>query len=296
MSSKIFLAIGLHKTGSSFLQLGIFPFLKGIKYMHIRDGRPIITEFHKDWDNDKILLASEALSGAPWMNDYKRRNKYKNFEYRNLNWIEKYKNSVRNIKKLFPEAKIIIVFRKHSSMIESIYKQYLHEGGHKNVSDFFNIDNERHVINKEELFYRKRIELIHDLFSEENVFVSTYETMKENKVLFIQKLLYFMEINEKNDASALLKLNDKNINVGVKRTQGKLLRIFNLMDMYLSKTKVLPTFNNKIFTKLGINPRKLFQYRLKWIDKRNLELEEDYKNKIDEYYKEDWNRIQSYLR
>lgn len=294
MKNNVFLAIGLHKTGSSFFQIGIFPNINGIKHIHLRGS--IINEFQNDWKYDKVLISSEALSGSPWDNNYIRRYRYKNFENRKLSWNKKFRNSVKNIRRLFSNAKIIIVFRKHSSLIKSIYKQYLHEGGQKEINKFFDVEDDKGVIKKFELFFSERVELLYELFGEENVFVSTYEIMCEDKVLFITRLLEFMGVKEYNDANELVKSNDRNINIGVKRTQSKLLRFFNLIDVYLSNSVLLPTLNNRIFTRIGINPRKLFQYKLRWIDKRDIKLDADYQNSIDNYYKDDWTSIQKYLR
>lgn len=162
---KIYLHIGLHKTGTSFLQKLIFPKLKDIDYYN-----PKFDDVFKIKPKNITLISNEAVAGNPYSLNKKDR-------YETLNFI----------KKLFPKANIIFVKRKPKYWINSLYKQYIRSGGVYNFQRWFN-----------EIF---DFDFLDDKYENElkknfkNVLILDYEELKEKPETFIKKLCNFIGVN-----------------------------------------------------------------------------------------------------
>jgi len=129
--------VGLHKTGSTFLQEEIFPLIKNFSFV----SRPFTQHNHafnklqyapdgvyeenemveelKNIKGDNVLLSDEAFSG-----------KVIYFNYINRDQI------IRRFKKLFPKATIIIFIRGQADIIKSNYNQYIKAGGTKKIEEY----------------------------------------------------------------------------------------------------------------------------------------------------------------
>ena len=98
---KFFVHVGYPKTGTSFLQLEVFP--------KIREG-----------NRDICIISRENLIGDCFSLD-----------------VSDMGAIVRLIKKFYPDAKIILGIREIGGMLVSLYSQYVKEGGHLKQKDFF---------------------------------------------------------------------------------------------------------------------------------------------------------------
>ena len=133
---KIYIHIGLHKTGSTFLQNKVFPKLKETTYI----GRPYtqqsiafnklqyadsslyseeetIMEIKNFEKHEKILISDEMLSGLPFNN------------YINRTII------ADRLSKIFPDATILLFLRSQKDLLLSLYNSYI-----KNNSGFLPIN------------------------------------------------------------------------------------------------------------------------------------------------------------
>ena len=107
---EIIFHIGLHKTGTTFLQRYVFPKLKNVN-LFCTDGRPF--NGIEDLEKDKInLISIENLSGSPFSSN----------EFTRYTIMEE-------LAKLYPNAKIIVTFRNKNSWLKSLYSQYIKTGG-----------------------------------------------------------------------------------------------------------------------------------------------------------------------
>ena len=104
---KIVIHVGYPKTGTSFLQLEVFPKLQSDKLCIISDESLIGRVFDKDAsDMEPIALM---------------------------------------LKRLYPKAKIIVGIREQKSMLKSLHNQYLKDGGYLSYEKFLeqNMDLDR---------------------------------------------------------------------------------------------------------------------------------------------------------
>lgn len=109
-SKEIYLHIGLHKTGTSFFQKEIFPKLKDVD---VKFKKKLIYDMSSYSDKPKVLFTDEDYSvSLPHQ-------------------IHKYEcmETLTNLKKLYPDAKIIIGLRNKIKWLHSCYYQYVASGG-----------------------------------------------------------------------------------------------------------------------------------------------------------------------
>lgn len=105
MKGDIIIHIGLHKTGTSFLQRVIFPKLDGVYYIRTNKAFEILSI--RAIENKITLLSHEILSGKPGSIGRK------DFRF----------ELADSLKKLFPNAKIIIGIGELEPWLKSLHKQ-----------------------------------------------------------------------------------------------------------------------------------------------------------------------------
>lgn len=286
MENDIYIHIGMHKTGTSYLQKHVFSQLNN-KLTYIFGFDKLIYSFPQQFEN-KILISDEILSGIPFVTSTIK----KRFGDINYNYFESNEQILIKLSMMFPKAKLIIGFRNHSNWLLSLYKQYLHEGGTCSIDDFFDINNDKGLIKKSDLIYKKRIDLINKYFKNQPlVYTQEFLIANENKVLNSFAEYFQISIEDLNP-----KLTE-NIreNIGVNYYQAKYIRKANVLDAKLSKVSPFLSLNNYIFRKLGMTPRNIFQNRLGSFWKKKLELPKDMRFYIASNYQEDWDYINSLI-
>ena len=115
--ANIIIHVGLHKTGTSFLQAEIFPRIKNVNYIGmLKYGTKI-------YDDKLNIISDEELSVNPHLppchSDY-------------FDSGQRYVIAER-LHSIFPDAKIILGIRNKDSWLRSVYSQYVKGGG---VHDF----------------------------------------------------------------------------------------------------------------------------------------------------------------
>lgn len=163
--AKVIIHVGLHKTGTTFLQKEIFPKLKGVKFFDKKD-----INFNIDLSEEKInLISSEQLSGSP---------------HDLTPSVNKYKIADR-LHGAFPEAGIIVVFRDKQDWVKSVYGQYIKSFGVEDFETWYN-----NIFKKEELDFEKYKRCLTDLFK--HVLVCQYEDLKTDPDGFVKKICDFI--------------------------------------------------------------------------------------------------------
>jgi hypothetical protein len=129
-------------------------------------------------DENKVLVMShERLSGNPHSSGFD--------------------SSIiaRRIKKVFPNAKILIVIREQSSWILSNYFQYLSVGGTHSLYKYLNAkyDGRRPGFSPTHIEYHRSILDYQAKFGAKNVLVLPYELLVFDRTLFIKRIEAFIE-------------------------------------------------------------------------------------------------------
>jgi len=265
--------IGFHKTATTWLQDSIFPFIKDVNYLGISSQikkekswvyslrrelpqkiditgiKQKISRLEKD---TTVLLSDERFSGSMLTGqgaiDYADR-----------------------IRKISKNIKVIICIRNQVDMWESIYRQYIKEGGCHTFkefyeeegcgSDFFYLGN---------LEYSNLVSYYIKLLGRENVLVVPYEMLVINKKKFLKQIMDFIGSKD-TDIYSYIEQKRNNKSIGYYETN--VLRILNVF----MKTGVRPRpgylFNSRymkwLLQKISISSKKKFvRHYLKDLEQR----------------------------
>jgi len=198
IKDEIFIDVGPHKTGTTFRQKFLYPYIDEINYLGHRINIELIIfkDFNKK--NKKILISNENLSDWSYLPNH--------------NAVKERNNAIKNIKKLFPNANIIICKRKRNKWIKSLYKQYIWSGGILSYKNWLN-SMESNVFDLDDY-----IRVLKSNF--DNVCVLNYNDMNENMEAFTKNLFDFFKVKPIN-------YENRKVNVSLSDKKVKILRIFN---------------------------------------------------------------------
>ncbi len=274
-SPSLFLHIGMHKTGTTYLQNVVFPQIPGVYF--VKNNTKYKDFFLNYQYQNKILVSYEGMSGQP----------------DDGNWFENFHDNLSKLKDLFPNAGVIMGVREHKSLLKSIYNQHLHAGGTKSFEEYIYSNNERkYIFDYNDLSFQERIKLIQKYF--DNLYIFTFTDFKENFYGCLEGFENFLGLPNGEIIDKEFENQQANKSVGL--LQGRLLRKLNKIDNNLKKIPGLPTLNNKFFKKLNIHPRGLCQIRLKNLDNRSLNIEDSLPSDWIQFIEEDWNWTLNFIR
>jgi len=171
MSYDITFHIGLHKTGSTFLQKEVFPKMD-VNFLGRGDIAKPFTGKKDLVKNKKNLISDEGLScSMP-------------FEYVTVRRIDK----ANEIKKKYPNAKIIVVFRNRSDWIDALYSEYVKMGGFHSFLYWYKNIFEIESSNFEA--YKKFLKSLFD-----SVLILDFKDFTCNNKKFIKKICDFIGVS-----------------------------------------------------------------------------------------------------
>ena len=115
MAKHIFFHVGISKTGSTFLQQRVFPYVKNIEYIPTHKYRQISDEIKKV-KNGPILVSRE--------------------------FDRQFEREVDIFTKHHKNVTPIIVFRQHDQYLASQYRRFIKNGFKGEVESFFDLEND----------------------------------------------------------------------------------------------------------------------------------------------------------
>lgn len=233
--------MGYPKTATKFLQFEIFPKLN-LKYFFV-GGTPkneykkmrrllddirnpnanIIHPHYKHQLSQLIpkqtdtLISYESLSG----------------EIYDPNILDMKVTSLR-LNGLLDDTKIIVCTREKSSMLKSLYSQYIKEGGILEREDF-----NKYFFNMQRLDYDTYLDFLYKLFGKENVLHVDFELLKKDDHKFVSSICSFMN-------QPIPSFTNKKLNPGYSQKQIEIQRFLN----NAFKTKLNPN---------GLPPQRLWE-------------------------------------
>ena len=164
--TKVFIHVGLHKTGTTFLQNEVFPKIPEINYQRKVDLTTSVVE-------GKInLFSDENLDGGSYRLFSKPTDRYK---------------IAMNLYKMFPNAGIIVCLRDEKSWLRSAWKQY--------VMSYYGYTFNEYCkkMDKETLNFKGYVLYLSNLFSD-NVLVTNYETLVKDPQSFVKGICDFIGV------------------------------------------------------------------------------------------------------
>ncbi|MEA2900160.1 MAG: hypothetical protein QOH36_47 [Actinomycetota bacterium] len=180
--------IGLMKTGSTALQLGVFPTLPGCalathgthelfkplcwSLLHSTDANyyaATLRQFLRDVQGDQptVLFSQEAIS-----------------------WYHLEGRTARRLHDVDPDAQVVVVVRSQRTILRSIYHQYLQHGGTRTVAQWL----ESPDYDPSQLAYDDIVAPYLDLFGSDRVRVLLYEDLVADPSSFVAEFCAFAGI------------------------------------------------------------------------------------------------------
>jgi len=212
---KVFIHVGLHRTGTTFLQQHVFPQFPA-KFFHM----DAVNIRYKTLLAEGInILSSEYFSGSPL-----------NFEDPNYCADDRYEIADL-MKKLYPDAEIILVLRGRDDWKRSLYNQYTKSQG------FITREQFDKQFDDDYLKFDVYIKYLEELFTIFKVHVLAYEELKENHQRFVNRIC---------DIIGIPRMQVKNVIYNKSLTKGQ--------ERYL---EIIRNINNFMIKKLRFGMERL---------------------------------------
>lgn len=220
--APVYIHVGCPKTATTWLQVRIFPVHQDIAYENgsgVFGGIPR----HKQPENEirekveelrsktdlPVLFSFEGLTGMclPTRKEGNTRRTPQEM--------------AEMLKRIVPDARILLTIREQGDMVESTYLQYIF-GGYALTPKKALADTEWV---RSFLDYNEIVRTYETLFGDENVWVGTYEQLKSNPQDFLDALFAYMGVSKMELDASILSARD---NVGTSPFMLRFIRMFNI--------------------------------------------------------------------
>lgn len=266
-SPEIYFHVGMGKVASKYLQFKVFPKLTNIYYIptgKYKKSKQIIQKGYYS----KYLISRE--------------------------FDRQMEDQVTWFSADYPQAKTIILLRRHDSWIASQYRRFVKNGFPGTFTDFMDIETNTGKWDKKELLFYEKIRILENCFQYKPL-VLFYDDFIAHPKTFISHMVTYMNANIDFSKLSFAKkhssYNEKQLKIMQWLTR-KLPLIENKERKNLLYLKI------RRFLKMPIRYPILYMAQLlpeKWISKNELipgsELE-----KIREAYTDDWKKCQEYAQ
>jgi hypothetical protein len=184
---SLYIHVGLHKTGTTFLQRSVFPNWPGVHYV----GKPYSDQFFEPALRDEgiacVLLSNEQFSSPPIYPDLL------DPCARKRPWFEQRNVTLLRLKQLFPEAGVIMGFRHPVNYCESVYSQYIFRGGAAGLDSFWHPSDMEGCLGLEDVSFDKLQTVVLDLWSE--VFFFDHADLRSRPYDLLWAMAEFMGVD-----------------------------------------------------------------------------------------------------
>lgn len=160
----IFFHVGLGKTGSTYVQYRFFPFLKGIKYVQRTQYRKYQHLIEKSKE-DKILVSNE--------------------------FDRQLERELKKMHQFNPDARIIIILRRHDSWMASQYRRQVKNGRALNFDKFLDFTTDNGFWKTDEVFFYPKLKAIEKYFHHKPL-VLFHADLKKEPYVFFDRIANFL--------------------------------------------------------------------------------------------------------
>jgi len=185
---EVVLHVGMHKTGTTFLQWNVFHYVDANYLWHVfyKSWLKDLLNPQKEVDYEKIRSKLSRILRNDKVNILSEENIY---TYQFTKEDDRFVRLER-IKQVFPEAKIIIGTRKEEQNLVSWYIEYVAVGGILDFQGFLD-----RFMNMEKLNYESYIKKLIEYNSKENVFIYTMEDLRKDQGRLVKRICGFMNVD-----------------------------------------------------------------------------------------------------
>lgn len=263
--SNLILHIGVQKTGTTFVQNAVFPLWRDIQYIP-NDKLELILRSSRE---KPVLLSREGLSGQNWAHHAVR------------------EVAIARLAQIFPNARIMLSFRRHAKYISSSYCQYLQRGGYLPFEKYFDPYEDTGYMKIDDFRFSLKVDAVERYFGR-----SPFVFFQEELHAGIDALLSDMEKFIGGAAPDKSEIKSKKYNQSVKYHPAKLLRFLNKYSRSeLNPQGRLPLYHQRL-VRLKMDPRSICQYWLQFAPNRPM-ITPEVSEFIDSLYQEDWKLVKA---
>ncbi|MGM0565711.1 MAG: sulfotransferase domain-containing protein [Bacteroidota bacterium] len=266
MKPEIYWHIGLGRTATTFTQTRIFPKLKGVYFIPKKKFHDADEIIHNT-PHQKILLTHENS-----------------------------RNLTPRLKKFagkYPDARIIVVFRRQDTWIASHYRRMVKNGYPEDFNKFYDFENDQGHWKKNDLYYMPLIESINQYFKHKPLLLF-HNDLKSQPDKFLGQIMNFLNIDDHDPidySPTHISYNDNELKVRRWVERNTFLR--ENQNFRGRRIKKLIQFRNKTLRYAILYTAKAIPE--KWINKDPL-IPPDELKRIKEFYADDWQRTIEYAR
>lgn len=187
MNPEFFIHIGLHKTGTTFLQRHVFPNWPSVHYI----GKPYSAQFVEPvlWDEtiSTVLMSNEQFSSPPIYPVLL------DPALRKRPWFEQRKITLLRLKAIFPKAKVIVGVRTPAEFCESVYSQYILRGGWASLEDFWRPNDYSGCLCLEDIDFDSLLTFVEGLWP--GSFYFDHADLRSDPAKLLAKMARFMGVD-----------------------------------------------------------------------------------------------------
>lgn len=264
-TKTIFFHVGMGKTGTTYLQYDVFPHFNNIEYIqrtHYHNYSYVKRVEKSSFSN--ILISRE--------------------------FDDQMKEECQQIHSKFPDARIIIVFRKHGEWLASQYRRSVKNGYADSFEKYVSLGTENGVFNHQEMLYHDKLVFLERLFQRKPL-VLFYDDMRKDPWSFFDKIASY--------TGASYRKEDINLFPRHKSYSEKQLKRLKKMNRSLAGKKTDYSDHNiirQIQRLYRMIPRYLILYVTQLLPEKDKSplVPTELVKKIDEFYKDDWIKCREY--
>ena len=180
MSEEVFIHVGYPKCGSTFLQSNVFPYMTGVHFIHkfmwnqygwVHPHFVFECALHDGMN----LISSESLTGSMSVHDC---------------YADGFVLMDR-LKKVYPDAHVILVERERESWLSSLYQQFLADAGASQFIGGYDDWYQNHLNHDILRFDEYRARLV-DVF--DDVLLLDFDMLRRDTNRFINRICEFMDV------------------------------------------------------------------------------------------------------
>ncbi len=264
-TKQVYFHVGLGKTGTTYIQYELFPKLKGIYYIQ-RTRYQNALKIISSTSYPKYLVSREFDQQLP--------------------------DEVAKFSKHYPDAHVIIVFRRHDSWIASQYRRFAKNGIHIDFNSYFDIDNNQGLWKYDDLNYMAKLKIIEDHFSQKPL-VLFQEELKTDPYGFFDKIATYTGTTYNKEDISLDKVHASYEEKQLKAVRKLSKYLFPTEEKYSRKTlRGWLQWRRIQLTSYAIMYSALLLPDA-WFSDVELTPKEQL-DKISEHYADDWEQVQAY--
>jgi len=263
----IYFHVGLGKVASTYLQNRFFPKLKNIYYLPTNKYK----HYHKiiSNTNHKSYLVSREFD-------------------------LQLEDEISRFSKYYPQAKLIIIFRRHSGWIASQYRRYIKNGGYLDFENYIDIQEDKGKWKQKDLYFYPMLQKIEKYYKQKPL-VLFHDELKQDNFAFFDKIANFVNATYDKKSISL-----KRVHSSYSEKQLKIMKIFARLLFKQNPKRIKNNFlhwfqrRGRLYScYLILYPAKLipsFLVNKKPLTKKNT------MDAIDQFYETDWQKCLEYAK